>query len=461
MSASSIEQHEPVATSTSSATNTHPELSESPDATTWTLPNDDLMGAISMRESIAIALDSLMANKLRTLLTALGVIIGVMAVVALLAIGNGTQAAITAQITANGANLLTVRAGAANQQGGFRGQVGDGQSLTNEDATALADPANVPNAALVSPEFSGNAQIVAGSQNLGARITGATADYLAIHNLTIEAGDFITPDQNNSIQSVAVLGANVAATLFPESDPIGQPIRIQRQSFRVIGLLATQGGGGFGSIDDSVIVPLSVAQRQLFGGRAVTGGGGLLVSTIVVQARDQQSVTTALDEITLTLRERHNLPDSGSSDDFNVLNQQDILNTAVQTTQILTLFLGAIAAISLLVGGIGIMNIMLVAIHERTREIGLRKAVGARERDILTQFLIEALVLSVAGGIIGLLLGTLIAMGVNASGVISARVSLSSVVLAIGFAMMVGLFFGIEPARRAAKLDPIEALRSE
>jgi putative ABC transport system permease protein len=409
-------------------------------------------GGISMTESAQIAFGSLTANKMRTLLT-----IGVAAVVALMAIGRGSQDAITSSITANGANLLTIRAGAATQ-GGVRGQVGDSQTLTIEDAKALENPQNVPSATLVSPEYNGNGQFVAGSQNQSVRITGATAAYLPLHNLSIAEGDFISDDQVSSVASVVVLGSNVALSLFPNGDGLGQVVRINRQSFQVIGILKSQGGTGFGSLDDSAMVPLSTAQRKLFGGRAISGGAAL-VSSIVVQAKDQASVDSALSEVTAILRDRHQLPNDGSSDDFSVLNQQDILNTVAQTAQVLTLFLGAIAAISLIVGGIGIMNIMLVSVRERTREIGLRKAIGAREQDILIQFLIEALSLSLVGGLIGLLIGILIAQAVNLSGMIKATVSIESVVLAVGFAMLIGLFFGIEPARRAARLDPIDALR--
>jgi len=416
-------------------------------------------GGISLMETLEIALRSLTANKLRTLLTALGIIIGVAAVVALMAIGRGSQQSITSSITANGANLLTVRSGASSS-GGVRGQVGSSQTLTTADAQALADTQNVPDASLVSPEYDGNGQLVAGSQNTNARITGAEPAYMVVHNVSLAEGDFISDSDDNSMANVAVLGANVATTLFPGGDALGQSLRINGQSFKVVGVLAAKGGSGFGSTDDGVIVPLSTAQRRLFGGRAISGGAAL-VSSISVQAKDANSVTNALNEITQTLRDRHQLPSSGDADDFSVINQQDILNSVTQTTQTLTLFLGAIAAISLVVGGIGIMNIMLVSVRERTREIGLRKAIGAREGDILVQFMLEALTISLLGALIGLSLGMLIALGVNLSGRFTAVPSLSAATLAVGTAMAIGLFFGIAPARSAARLDPIDALRYE
>ncbi|MBX0327800.1 ABC transporter permease [Oscillochloris sp. ZM17-4] len=417
-----------------------------------------LDGGIGWVETLRFALATLRANPLRTLLTTLGVLIGVAAVVALLAIGRGSQETITASITSNGANLLTVRAGASSS-GGVRGAVGDSSSLTMSDAEALADSSRNPDVAQVSPEYSGNAQLVAGSNNVNARVTGATAIYADVHNSTLAEGSFIGAEDVSATSKVIVLGANVSETLFPDGGAIGQQVRVSGQQFTVVGVLASSGGSGFGSADDGVIVPLSTAQRILFGARAV--GGSWTVSTIVAQASDAASVDAAQAEVETTMREEHSLSLDGSADDFSVINQQDMLNTVTQTTQMLTLFLAAIAGISLLVGGIGIMNIMLVSVRERTREIGLRKALGAREGDIMRQFLFESLALSGVGGLVGLAIGSAIALGVSASGLMTASLSWDVALLAFGFALAVGLFFGIAPARSAARLDPIVALRYE
>jgi putative ABC transport system permease protein len=409
-------------------------------------------GGIGLAESVRISFATLMSNKLRTVLTALGVIIGVASVVALLAIGRGSQQQIEERITANGANLLTVRSSGAAGGGSAR--------LTIEDAQALADPANVPHAAQVSPEGMGIASVVAGSESKTTMVLGVTHTYLAIHNNKMLYGEFINEGQASS--NVVVLGSRSAEDLFGEGvDPTGQNVRIRGQSFKVIGVLAPKGASVFNFDDDAVLVPLEVGQRKLFGARVAGAGNKAAVNSIVVQAADKDSILTAKAEIEAILRERHKLPAAGGADDFTVDNQEDLIATLTETSRTMTIYLGAIAAISLIVGGIGIMNIMLVSVRERTREIGLRKAVGARERDILTQFLLEALMLSTTGGIIGLLIGVSIAVVANETGQTRALVSPESVVLAVGFAMLVGLFFGIEPARRAARLDPIEALRYE
>jgi putative ABC transport system permease protein len=407
---------------------------------------------ISPLESIRIAGATLMANPLRTVLTALGVIIGVGSVVALLAIGRGSQEEITERITANGANLLTVRSS---------GAAGGGRSrLTMDDAAALADPANVPSASRVSPESMGIAAVVAGSESKTTMVLGVTPAYLEIHNNKMQYGEFL--NESHASSQVVVLGSRAAEDLFGDGvDPTGQNIRIRGVAFRVIGVLAPKGASVFSFDDDAVVVPIDVAQRKLFNARVQGRGNRAAVANIVVQARDKDSIDAAKAEIEATLRQRHELPAYGGADDFTVDNQEDLIATLTETSRTMTFYLGAIAAISLIVGGIGIMNIMLVSVRERTREIGLRKAVGARERDILLQFLLEALMLSGIGGLIGLAIGAAIALVADASGQTRAVISPESVLLAVGFALAVGLFFGIEPARRAARLDPIEALRYE
>jgi putative ABC transport system permease protein len=420
---------------------------------------DDLLsGGIGWRETAGFAMQSLRNNPLRTLLTALGVLIGVASVVALMAIGRGSTESITASITANGANLITVRPGASSS-GGVNGAIGGGSGLVSADADAINEPGRSSAIAVVSPEYSGNAQIVAGANNANVRVTGAVPEYAVARNSELDAGQFITAQQQATAANVVILGANVAETLFPDGDALGRRVRLGGRQFTVSGVLASSGGTGFGSVDDGVIVPLSTAQRTLFGTRAI--GGSWSVSTIIVQARDADSVDAALAEVQQILREEHNLPLDGSADDFSTINQADILETVSTTTALLTAFLGAIAAISLLVGGIGIMNIMLVSVRERTREIGLRKALGARESDILLQFLLESLAISSVGGLAGLALGSAIAGAVTLSGVLTASLSWDVALLAFSFALAVGLFFGITPARSAARLDPISALRYE
>jgi putative ABC transport system permease protein len=409
-------------------------------------------------ESVRIAFTSLRANKLRTLLTMLGIIIGVASVVALMAIGNGAQASITSQISNIGSNLLTVFPG--QQRGGPQPAVTQSQALTLADAEALARPGAVSGIAAIAPAFQGNAQVVAGANNLQATIVGVTPSFFVVRNLTTTRGELLNDTQVRGRRSVAVIGSNVAQDLFGLANPVGKQIRIGGQIFQVIGALETKGGGGFGSVDDQLFVPLGVAQQKLFGARAFDTASPR-VSNISIQVARAEDMTAVSEQISRIIRQRHRLKPDGTADDFSVFNQADILSSLNQITSILTAFLGAIAGISLLVGGIGVMNIMLVSVTERTKEIGLRKAVGARRRDIMQQFLIEALAVSVLGGIIGLLFGSLISFAVGLTGVITPVVTPSAMLLALGFSMAVGLFFGIYPARRAARLRPIDALRYE
>ena len=414
---------------------------------------------MNLWESLLTALDSLRASKVRSGLTMLGIMIGVAAVVAMLSIGQGSQAAITSQIESMGTNLLFVSPG-STQQGGVRQAAGSAQTLTYEDALAIADKANCPSVALAAAETASFGQVVYKNQNTNVRIAGVTADYAAVRNYQVDQGEFFDAAQVSSRALVAVLGANTANTLFEGASPIGQTIRVNNVTFRVIGVLASKGGSGFGSQDDIVMVPLTTAMTR-FARNTFRGGSG--VSQISVQVADKSLIKQATEEISTLLRERHHVL---YEDDFTITNQEDFLSMANQVTGVLTLFLGGVGAISLLVGGIGIMNIMLVSVSERTREIGIRKAVGARRRDVLSQFLVEATLLSVTGGLLGIALGAGIArlisfLSVASGSRINTTVSLSSVLLATGFSVTVGLFFGIYPAMRAAALKPIDALRYE
>jgi putative ABC transport system permease protein len=415
--------------------------------------------------AIRVALRALGANKLRTTLTMLGIIIGVSAVIALMAIGRGAQAQVTAQIKSMGSNLLFIRPGATRDMG-VKSAAGQAASLTLEDSDAIA---NLPNVVATAPELNTFAQMLANGQNYNSRVTGVTEDYATVRNATVATGDWISKAQVDARSSVVVLGDTVAKNLFPQTDPIGQVVRMSvgnrtGTNFRVIGVTESKGGSGFGNQDDQVFVPITSVMARLFAQRTARGAPNVTTVNVQVVSEDlMEDTVTAVGDL---LRTRHRV----AQDDFTVQSQQDILNTFNQIAGMFTLLLGSIAGISLVVGGIGIMNIMLVSVTERTREIGIRKAVGARRRDILTQFLVEAIVVSVLGGAIGIALGSGLAALIAQIQVsaesgpgsnLQTQVSLDSVMLAFFVSAAVGLFFGIYPATRASRLNPIEALRYE
>ena len=418
---------------------------------------------MNVLQSMRVAMHGLTANKMRSFLTMLGIIIGVAAVIALLSVGHGVQVAVTEQIQSTGSNLITIVPGAlrtSNVRYAVTGGSTQG-NLTSEDADALAN-AGLPSVALVAAEFSSGGQVIYGSANTNGPILGVTPEYLDVRTLAIANGDFINMTEVESLSRVAVLGAKMAETLFADEDPIGQTIKINRINFRVIGVLEAKGGSGFSSVDNSTLIPVTTAQRRLFGGGRGFGVGQR-VSSIYVSAASEELVDSAINEITEMLRELHKI--ASQEDDFTVISQKQILEVFSQVTGLLTAFLGAIAAISLLVGGIGIMNIMLVSVSERTREIGIRKAVGAKRRDILSQFLVEAISLSLFGGVGGIGLGWLLGQIINGMKIgdpaLVTVISPDAVMLAVGFSVAVGLFFGIYPATRAGALNPIDALRYE
>jgi putative ABC transport system permease protein len=422
---------------------------------------------VDLWDNVRVALDGLVVNKMRAILTMLGVVIGVAAVIALLAIGEGAQASITDQITSVGTNLLFVVPGAVQAHGpgaGVQAASGSATTLIQDDAEAIAAPANVPSAEVVAPEYSKNTQIIFGDANINTSVRGVTAEYQEAYDLVVASGRFIEEKDVVKRANVAVLGYQAAEDLFGGFDPVGQKVKVAlpdgqgRVALTVVGVLEEEGDSVMGSSDERVYVPISTAQTKLFNAR--NPKGEIMVSQVNVVAASEEQAEAVQSEIEVLLRERHGLS-VDEDDDFTVVSQADMLSMASTIAGIMTVFLGSIAGISLLVGGIGIMNIMLVSVTERTREIGLRKAVGARKADILTQFLMEAVVLSLLGGLVGILLGVGLAQIVDMTGIMNSLVTLDSVLLAVGFSVAVGLFFGIYPANRAASLNPIEALRYE
>ncbi len=406
-----------------------------------------------LAQPVIEALESLAANKLRSGLTILGIVIGVAAVIAMLGVGRGAEAEITGSIEGIGTNLIFVFRGGSED-------VRNPKPLTLGDAEALADPFAAPSVASVAPMLQGSAVVSYKGEQVVTSISGITPEYSVVRNWGVTEGKFIDEGDLLGRSSVAMIGVDVADKLFGHtSGLVGETIRIEGQPFRIIAVMEEKGGGSFGSEDDVVFVPMTTAQARLL--RRSTQDR---VDLIMVSAVSPDSVVQAGDEIAQILRARHRT--GIGQDDFTILNQQDFLQTAETITNVITIFLGGVAGISLLVGGIGIMNIMLVSVIERTREIGLRKAMGARKRDILIQFLVESSLLSLFGGIIGILLGWGIAEGVGRIAAASdtslnPAIGLDSVLLATIFSTAVGLFFGLYPANRAASLEPVEALRYE
>lgn len=408
---------------------------------------------MNIAQAVIEALESLTANKTRSALTILGIVIGVAAVIAMLAVGAGAQNAITGSISGIGTNLLFVFSG------NFSEDVRNPQPLTMGDAEAMADVFQAPSVAAVAPVIQSQKEVSFVREKVNTTINGVTPAYQTVRNYAMLEGGFITDEHILGRASVAILGPETAENLFGHREGVtGETIRIEGQPFRVIGVLEAKGGSSFGSQDDVILVPYSTAQMRLI--RRTRDR----VDVIFVQATSPDTVQSATDEVSQILRQRHRTVIG--LDDFSVMSQQDFVATAQTITGVLTIFLGGIAAISLLVGGIGIMNIMLVSVTERTREIGLRKAIGARRRDILIQFLTESSLLSMIGGLIGIGLGWLIAFVVGLIAKanntdLTPAVGVDAILLATLFSTAVGLFFGIYPANRAANLEPVEALRYE
>ncbi len=409
---------------------------------------------MNLSENIRIALRALAANKLRSALTMLGIIIGVGAVVGLLAIGNGATASITSQVQGIGSNLVQIIPG--RMQAGPGGQSVQG-TLYLSDYQLLKD--NLHNVAEIAPVAQASATVTYANNSISQSVTATTPEYAAARTRTIARGRFLTASDRDKAARVAVIGTETARQLFDGLNPIGRTVKINGVQFEIVGLLEEQGGSGFGSADEIILIPLETGYARLSGSTTIRNGQQTL-SNITISAATPEALDTVTRDIERLLRREHKLK-TGEDNDFSVFTQQQILSTLDTVSTTLQAFLGAIAGISLLVGGIGIMNIMLVSVTERTKEIGLRKAVGARRNVILGQFLTETLVLSIFGGLLGILFGVAIGAIATATGMLTAQVTWESIAMAFGFSAVIGLFFGIYPAYRAANLRPIEALRYE
>ncbi len=406
---------------------------------------------MSLGELLTLGLQALSRNRMRSALTVLGIVIGVAAVIATLAIGQGAREAVQAQIRSLGANTFTVVPGTITAGGVRMGGMGSNSTLTVEDAEAIKR--ECPAVQAVAPFVRTNAQVVYGASNWATQIQGTTADFPIVRAWPVGSGVFITDSDVRGAAKVCVLGANVAEQLFGDADPVGTIVRIKDMPFRVVGVLSVKGGQSWGgSQDDVIMVPLTTAQRKL--------AGRTHLNSIGISAVGPREVTEAEEQVTALLRQRHRIR-PGMDQDFFIFSQQEIASSAEETSKVMTTLLASIAAVSLMVGGIGIMNIMLVSVTERTREIGIRRAIGARRRDIMMQFLAESAFLSLAGGALGVALGIGAATAVTQFARWPTMIQPLAVAVAFGFSTAIGVFFGYYPALRASALDPVEALRYE